>query len=65
MTTSKVKPPKRKPPFSLVLPDDLEAFLRAKAGMGYRSMTKEITMRLEQSRMFDEQPSAIRADPVS
>jgi len=54
--TTKPKPTKpRKAPFSLALTDELEAFLRAKADAGFRSLTKEITMRLEQSRKLDLQ----------
>lgn len=46
---------KRKPPLSLVLPDDLQKYLQDKAAAGYRSVTKEITMRLEQSRQAEQQ----------
>jgi hypothetical protein len=55
MTSNLTSTTRRKPPFSLVLKDDLEAFLRAKAGAGYRSLTKEITMRLELSRKLELQ----------
>lgn len=55
MTTTS-PPRKRRPPFSLVLPEDLESYLRARAGAGYRSITKEIAMRLERSRELEQVP---------
>lgn len=53
MTTDLPAAKKRKPPFSLMLPDDLDAYLRAKAAAAYRSVTKEIEMRLEHSRQHE------------
>lgn len=44
---------KRKPPLSILLPPELEAFLRKRAQQGYRSISKEIAMRLEQSRQAE------------
>ncbi|MET3441354.1 hypothetical protein ABIC94_002112 [Variovorax paradoxus] len=41
---------KQKPPVSLRLPDSLQDFLTAEAGKGWRSLSREIVMRLEKSR---------------
>ena len=43
----------RKPPTSIALPAELQAHLQKKAAEGYRSMTQEVIMRLEQSRKAD------------
>ncbi|MET3459783.1 hypothetical protein [Variovorax atrisoli] len=41
---------KQKPPVSLRLPDSLQEFLVAEAAKGWRSLSREIVMRLEESR---------------
>lgn len=43
----------RKPPTSIALPADLQSYLQKKATEGYRSMTQEVIMRLEQTRQAD------------
>lgn len=46
---------KRRVPFSLVIPPNLRKQLETKAAQGYRTLTKEILMRLEQSVRYDEE----------
>lgn len=55
----------QKPNVSVRLPDDLQEYLTRKASEGYRTLTGEITMRLEESRRFDESqdPSARTRSP--
>jgi hypothetical protein len=43
----------RKPPTSIALPAELQVYLQKKAAEGYRSMTQEVIMRLEQTRQAD------------
>jgi hypothetical protein len=50
MTATRSLSKKRRSPFSLVLPQELESYLRACAEASYRPITKEIVMRLEESR---------------
>lgn len=45
---------KPKAPTSVKLPQELELFLREQAKEGFRSLSKEIVMRLEQSRKVQE-----------
>ena len=45
---------KRKPMLSVALPEDLAEYLREKAKTGYRSLTAEIGMRLEESRKLEQ-----------
>jgi plasmid stability protein len=45
---------KQKPNVAVRLPDDLQTFLAAAAAKSYRSLSAEIRMRLEQSRLQDE-----------
>ncbi|WP_448868990.1 hypothetical protein [Delftia acidovorans] len=52
LTTNEAKKPK--PPTSVKLPQELELFLREQAKEGFRSLSKEIVMRLEQSRKVQE-----------
>lgn len=47
---------KQKPNIAVRLPDDLQAYLVRKAAEGFRSLTGEITMRLERTRELDQQP---------
>ncbi|MDE1557370.1 MULTISPECIES: hypothetical protein [Comamonas] len=54
MTLSCIDAKKPKPPVSVKLPNDLEEYLRDQAKVGFRSLSKEITMRLEQSRKAEE-----------
>jgi len=42
--------PKRRSPVSVKLSDELESYLREKAKTGFRSLSKEIVMRLEMTR---------------
>ena len=51
--TTNAKPVKRRPILSIQLPEDLEAYVRERADAGYRSVNKEVAMRLEQSRQAD------------
>lgn len=46
--------PKPKAPTSVKLPADLDGYLREQAKEGFRSLSKEITMRLEWSRRAGE-----------
>lgn len=45
---------KQKPPVSVRLPDDLQAFLLKEAETGWRSLSREIIKRLEESRQRQE-----------
>lgn len=54
MTLSCIDAKKPKQPVSVKLPDDLEEYLRDQAKDGFRSLSKEITMRLEWSRKAGE-----------
>jgi len=44
------------------LPEDLETYLRERADAGYRSVSKEVAMRLEQSRQADLKAAAQQND---
>lgn len=48
---------RQKPNVAIRLPDDLQQYLQRKAAEGYRTLTGEITMRLERTRELDQQPS--------
>lgn len=54
MTSTTSSDTKRRPPVSVKLPDDLENYLRERAKHDFRSLSKEIVMRLEQSRKAQE-----------
>lgn len=54
---------KQKAPVAIRLPDDLQAYLQKKAAEGYRTITGEITMRLEWSRQRDEQQDEQQPKP--
>ncbi|MDP9908694.1 hypothetical protein J2W27_000787 [Variovorax boronicumulans] len=41
---------KQKPPVALRLPDELQDFLTQEAAKGWRSLSREIVMRLNESR---------------
>ncbi|WP_422096307.1 hypothetical protein [Variovorax sp.] len=45
---------RQKPNVAIRLPDDLQQYLQLKAAEGYRTLTGEITMRLQWSRKRDE-----------
>lgn len=47
--------PKRRKPFSLVMPEDLRMFLEERARLGNRPLTREIVMRLEFTRKAAQQ----------
>lgn len=47
---------KQKPNVAVRLSDDLEQYLREKATAAHRTLTGEIRLRLEQSRLADQQP---------
>ncbi len=47
---------KQKPNVAVRLSDDLEQYLREKATSAHRTLTGEIRLRLEQSRLADQQP---------
>lgn len=61
--TTNAKLTKRRPILSIQLPRDLEAYLRERADAGYRTVSKEVVMRLEQSRQNDEQSATGLRDP--
>lgn len=56
--------PKQKPPLAIRVGEELEAYLRAKAAEGHRTITGEIRMRLEQSRRLDQQALNQHPPPV-
>lgn len=46
---------KQKPPLAIRVGDELEAYLRARAAEGHRTITGEIRMRLERTHQQDQQ----------
>lgn len=51
-----VKRARQKPNVAIRLPDDLQQYLQHQASEGYRTLTGEITMRLERTRELDQHP---------
>ena len=62
--TTNANSAKRRPILSIQLPEDLEGYLRERADAGYRSVSKEVVMRLEQSRQADLNAAASKAQRV-
>lgn len=58
--TMNSKKAKRRPVLSIQLSEDLEAYLREHAEAGYRSLSKEVAMRLEHSRQVETQQARAR-----